>query len=592
MAARLMRDELQRLLCFTLIPVLLFGFMVLLIVGRHMSETAKKESRAHLEYVQSQMDYVVKELDALNLTFCVNSEITSTFTRAFALNDTRALSSLSDICKHYLIPTAAAYEHIHSIYVYIPNRQNIFLSSAVGPLLLSEAEDKAWLDVYEQMRREGKTYLAQSRSFKNYAFEKQPQQVITLYRRLYLGEGVIVLNLRKEAFDAMLRRQSTSSGQHLLAVSEDHEILMQNTPATPLEESTLRTLCCVPESELASCRIGDVDYFVTRLPSGNRYRWTYLSLIPRREMNAVSASLLALLVMILLPTLVLCVIFAWRHARTLRDNALRIVSTLDAVERHAVDPQETERQDFYGMVTQRILRNYAERSKMRYQLEQKQQEMREMELSALRSQINPHFLFNTLKSAYWMSFSLTQGPNEVSRMIESMTEILQYSLDASDDLAALGEEIRNTRAYIDIQHVRYGNRFQVQWDYDPGLERYYTVKLLFQPLIENAIMHGMRWEENDTLHISITLKEADGFITVTLRDDGQGIPPDELETIRSRLQSHSDDGHIGLYSCNKRLCLTFGEDCGLHIESCGGSVISMRFPCLTLPDAAEGAPLT
>lgn len=587
MAARLMRDELQRLLCFTLIPVMLFGMTVLLIVGRHMAETAKKESHAHLEYVQSQMDYVVKELDALNLTFSVNSEITSTFTRAFSLNDTRVLSSLNDICKHYLIPTVAAYEHIHSIYVYIPNRQHIFLSSAVGPVLLSEAEDKAWLDIYGQMRQEGKTYLAQSRSFKNYAFEKQPQQIITLYRRLYLGEGVIVLNLRKDAFDAMLRRQSSSSAQQLLVVNEDYEILMQNTSAAPLEADTLRTLCTVPESELTSCRIGDVDYFVTRLPSGNRYSWTYLSLIPRREMNAVAFSLLALLVLILLPTLVLCVIFAWRHAKTLRGNTLRIVHTLDAVERHAVDPhpQKTNQQDFYGMVTQRILRNYAERSNMRYQLEQKQKEMREMELSALRAQINPHFLFNTLKSAYWMSFSLTQGPNEVSRMIESMTEILQYSLDTSDDLATLGNEIRNTQAYIDIQHVRYGSRFQVQWDYAPELERYYTVKLLFQPMIENSIMHGMRWEKNDTLHIWITLKEADGFISVTLRDDGQGIPPDELEAIRSRLQSHSDEGHIGLYSCNKRLCLTFGEDCGLHIESSSGSVITIRFPCLTLPDS-------
>lgn len=586
MTARLMRGELIRLLCFTLIPVMLFGLIVFLIVGQNLTETAKKESHAHLEYVQSQIDFVVKELDALNLSFSVNSEITSTLTRAFALGDARALSSLNVICKHYLIPIVAAYEYIHSVYVYIPNEQNIFLSSAVGPVMLSEAEDKAWLDVYEQMRKEGKTYLAQSRTFKNYAFEKQPQQIITLYRRLYLKEGVIVLNLRRDAFDAMLRRQSSSEGQQLLAVNEDYEILMQNASVVPLQADTLRALCVAPESALTAFRIGDLPYFVTRLPSGNRYRWMYLSLIPRREINDVVVSLFTLLVPILLTTLVLCVVFAWRHARTLRSNALRIVRTLDAVERHAVDlpPPKAYSQDFYGMVTQRILRNYAERSNMRYQLEQKQQQMREMELSALRAQINPHFLFNTLKSAYWMSFSLTQGPNEISRMIESMTEILQYSLDSSDDLATLGDEIRNTRAYIDIQHVRYGNRFQVCWDYTPDLEQYYTVKLLFQPLIENSIMHGMRWEKNDTLHIWITLKEDDGFIAVTLRDDGQGIPPEELEAIRSRLQSHSDEGHIGLYSCNKRLCLTFGEDCGLHIESDHGSVITMRFPCLTLPE--------
>lgn len=586
MAARLMRGELIRLLCFTLIPVLLFSCIVFLIIGHYITAKTESEDRSRLEFVQAQMDFIVTELDALNLTFSVNTEITSTFIRAFALNDARALSALSEICKHYLIPTVAAHEYIHSIYVYTPNMQKIFLSSAVGPVSLSEAEDIAWLDAYQQMRKNNKTYYAQSRRFKNFAFEENPQEIITLYRQLYLGEGVIVLNLYCDAFDDMLRGHNSASTQQLLAVNENYEILMQNRSEVALTVDTLQALCSAPESELSAYQINDTDYFVTRLPSGNRYNWTYLSLTPRDDMVAVTSSMLALLVMILLPTLVLCVAFAWKHAKTLRNNALRIVHTLDAVERHATDLclDKHTREDFYGMVTQRILGNYAERSRMRYLLEQKQREMRDLELSALHAQINPHFLFNTLKSAYWMSVSLTKGPNEVSKMIENMTDILQYSLDSSDDLATLKAEIHNTKAYIAIQHVRYGNRFTVQWDYDPQLEKYYTVKLLFQPLIENSIMHGMRWRENRQLHIRITLLKAEDYIEVTVSDDGTGISSEILSKIHSRLNAHSDEGHIGLFSCNRRLCLAFGEECALHIESSSGTLISMRFPCISVPD--------
>ena len=79
-------------------------------------------------------------------------------------------------------------------------------------------------------------------------------------------------------------------------------------------------------------------------------------------------------------------------------------------------------------------------------------------------------------------------------------------------------------------------------------------------------MHGLSWNSKETLHIRITLEEKNGMIEAEIADDGVGIPPEQLQKINARLQSHSDEGHIGLYSCNKRLCLTFSEDCGLHLS--------------------------
>ncbi len=586
--AKLMRNELIRLLCFAIIPVIVFGGLTFAILGRNLYMDTTAKDMAHMEYVQTQMDFIVKELDALNLTFCVNADITRSFARAFTLNDTQAMTALKRICYNYMIPTVAAHDYIHSLYFYTDNEQGIFLSSAVGPALLSGYGDQGWFDTYQAMRKSNATFAAQCRAFKEYRFEQEPRRVITLYRSLYLRSGVIVLNLRQEYFDEMLASQRSSNNQILLVTNESHEILMCSiADFTPIQEEIER-LYKAPDEELRNLSIGGESYFVTRLSSGNRYNWSYLSLTPAREVFAFSNGLFGILALILVPTVLICAFFAWKHSKIYSRNAMRILQTLEAVERHeelAAPKQVGE--DFYGMVTQRILQNYAERNNLRYLLEQKQHTLREMELSALHSQVNPHFLFNTLKSIYWMSVSLFRGPNDVSRMIENMTEILEYSLDTSEDLSSIGDEIRNTKAYIEIQHMRYKDRFEVAWEYDPELEACYTGKLLLQPLIENAIMHGMSWDKRRKLHITVRMERQDDWIELSVRDDGVGIAPEALKKLLSRLDAHSNEGHIGLYSCNKRLCLTFGEECGLRIQSEEGTVISMRFPCLTL-DAAGG----
>lgn len=585
-SATLMHKELVRLLCFALIPLTILTVLTFTIVGSNLSNKNEAEDLKHMQYVQSQVDFLISELDALNLTFCVNNEITRTLYKAFDLNDTQAIASLKRLCTHYMVPTVAAYDYIHSMYFYTDNQQGMFLTSSgsnIGPALITQYEDGGWYDGYQQMLDNSVDFSAQRRRVKLFSFESEPTNVITLYRQLYLRNGVIVLNLHQEYFDNMLANQASSASQILLTANENHEILMQSSGSQTLSEDIVAALCSADEKTLRAFEIDGHKWFITRMPSKNRYHWTYLSLTPVNEVNAFSHNMFMLLTMIFFPTLLICTLVAWQHSKRYCRNALQILYTLEASERHEEDLSKfnASSEDFYGMVTQKIVRDYAERNRLRYQLEQKQRSAREMELCALRSQVNPHFLFNTLKSIYWMSVSQAGGPNDVSHMIENMTEILEYSLDDTDEMASLQDEIRNTRAYIAIQHMRYQDRFSVEWYYKPEIETYYTVKMLLQPLVENAIMHGMRWNEDMPLHIQISIEKHGDFIEIKVNDDGIGIPPDELIKIRSRLQSHSDEGHIGLYSCNKRLCLTFGDECGIQLSSENGVTISLCFPCLT-----------
>ena len=246
----------------------------------------------------------------------------------------------------------------------------------------------------------------------------------------------------------------------------------------------------------------------------------------------------------------------------------------------------TKGNDYYDLVVRQILSNYIERNRLKNQLEIKQNILHETELTALKHQINPHFMFNTLKTIYWMSISLTGEVNDVSRMTENMTEILEYSLNTDEDFATIAEEIDITQSYIDIQLKRYQNRFTVEWDYDEAVKDYYIVKLILQPLIENSIMHGINWMKNDLLHILISIRKDQDRITFSVIDNGIGISEEKLNDIREHLQSQTDNGHIGLLNCHKRLCLTYGQSSGISISNDHGTRLTFTIPAVGQGDSS------
>jgi two-component system sensor histidine kinase YesM len=267
------------------------------------------------------------------------------------------------------------------------------------------------------------------------------------------------------------------------------------------------------------------------------------------------------------------------YAKQSRDSIMKIFALLEAMEHREPLPAVTPRRnDAYTTLMHNILKNFASQNELRNMLEQKKVEAKMLELTALKAQINPHFLFNTLQSIYWLSFERMGGPNDVSAMIENMTDILQYSMDSADDLVPLALEIKNTQEYISLQHMRYQQRFSVAWEIDEEAKPYYTIKLLLQPLIENAIQHGIKWDSKEQLHISILIKMADGHILIVVKDDGMGIPKEKLNALIQQLEIQGEDSHIELANCHRRLRLTFGPEYGLELISENGLQIAIRLP--------------
>ncbi len=195
-----------------------------------------------------------------------------------------------------------------------------------------------------------------------------------------------------------------------------------------------------------------------------------------------------------------------------------------------------------------------------------QEEKRKSELDALQAQINPHFLYNTLDSIVWM---IEEGGKQKDAvfMITELASLFRLSLSKGNTIIPISDEIKHGMNYMNIQAVRFKNRFTVSFDIDEEINSYSTVKLIVQPILENAIYYGVKNMDEDG-HIIVKGWKEDEEIYITIEDNGFGIPEDYLNVILSDTDHKKAHGSgVGLINVHKRIQLRFGEKYGIKIES-------------------------
>lgn len=189
-------------------------------------------------------------------------------------------------------------------------------------------------------------------------------------------------------------------------------------------------------------------------------------------------------------------------------------------------------------------------------------EKRRLELDSLQQQINPHFLYNTLDAIAWMA-KIKKEP-EIEKLVMSLAKFFRISLHRGDTIITVGEEIELTQHYLEIQEIRFPNRFDITYDIDPNVKNYKTLKLLLQPVVENAIKYGMQ-EQSGTIVISV--KKIDENIVYSVKDNGEGfdVPKDMLSRPYGTMQENRSG--YGLFNINERIRLEYGAGYGLKIDS-------------------------
>ncbi|HJB88093.1 MAG TPA: sensor histidine kinase [Candidatus Blautia excrementigallinarum] len=199
--------------------------------------------------------------------------------------------------------------------------------------------------------------------------------------------------------------------------------------------------------------------------------------------------------------------------------------------------------------------------------------LKEYELKALQAQINPHFLYNTLSAINWMA--LKGGQKEISRVTLALSAFYRTALSKGEDMVTVENCIRNMEAYLEIQLVMHDNDFTVEWDVDESIKNEKMPKLLLQPVVENALEHGLDEKEEGERKLKLSFLDMDQEMLIMVQDNGPGMDQEKADT----LVTYQAQGY-GLKNVNDRIRLLYGEDYAVRIFSRPGegTKVEMRFP--------------
>lgn len=258
------------------------------------------------------------------------------------------------------------------------------------------------------------------------------------------------------------------------------------------------------------------------------------------------------------------VLFAYLAARHVSLPVERLTLAMQKVEKGNFKAQvPVKSKDEIGRLSEAFNRMQSQIEELIKRNEEKQKSLRVAEVKALSLQVNPHFLYNTLDMIKW-SVKLDQK-EKANQIIVQFGRLLRQLMNTTEDFLPLEDELKLVNAYLSIQMLRHQGRFKVETDIEPDLLPVMIPKLMLQPLVENAIIHGLESKASDGKLIIRVRSEGENYVCLTVADNGQGMDEKQLETVRALVP----DGiyHIGLSNLHQRAKLFGDEHCGLTIKS-------------------------
>ncbi|NLM26833.1 MAG: histidine kinase [Clostridiaceae bacterium] len=567
-----------------LIPLIILGTFSITLTQTMIREDIDANNIKILSKTKETLELIFNELDLLSINFDLNPSVIIKVKNLLEgrLKNQEIIKTLDDIM-NIINPPVNSKPYIQSLYIYYNNKNGSFFVSNLGIENLHSFIDKSW---YKSFAASETDTWIEARETRLFSFEKDTVSFITLYDRLYSpgsqkADGVIVMNIKKDYIENILNESISYSDHIFLIIDANNNIIASTGNKSAIEQMDIKEINANPYNYF-EYKLGSKKYIVSTVES-ERYSIKYVSVIPKMFLYKVPTQLLILTGFLVLISFLLGLGITYYNTRKNYARLNNIISAFESAEKGEPLPElPSQIKDEYGYILQNVVKTFIEQSYLKVQLSEKKYQLKAAEMMALQAQINPHFLFNTLKTIFWKSIALTGGQNEVSKMIEYLSEILNYSLSSSDELVTLSDEIKNTQCYIEIQKIRYRDKFGVIWQYDENITDYKVIKLLFQPFIENSIYHGIK-EKVSPSYIKIKIKINNGIIKIAIIDNGIGIEPARLKDIREKLKEKGDyTEHIGLFNTNKRLKLMYGEEYGIKLRSKSGfgTVVYLDIPAV------------
>lgn len=400
-------------------------------------------------------------------------------------------------------------------------------------------------------------------------------QVVSLSRSVDIndgstsGSGVLLVDMKYSVLEDMLERiNETSSGIYYYLCSRDGEIIYhprwteinrglfkeKNNKAASYEDGIYEMKT---DGQKENIVVGSVAY------TG----WKLIGVVP----ESVQETSINKFRYYIITTILILVMMLLQVNRFISRKISRPIRELDesvkAYEAGAMPDIYIGGSAEIRHLGYSVQKSYEQIEALMKEIIQQQTERRKSELDALQSQINPHFLYNTLESITWMIEA--QRNKEAVVMISELAKLLRVSLSRGKTIISIGDELQHSRSYMNIQRVRYKERFKVEFLIDEEIKNYCIVKLVIQPLLENAIYYGVgNMDEDDDGQILIRGEKKGEDIYISIEDNGMGMPEDirsNILTDNSKVPKHGSG--VGVINVHSRISLMFGPEYGLEVYS-------------------------
>ena len=369
--------------------------------------------------------------------------------------------------------------------------------------------------------------------------------------------GVLRLDISYETLEAYLNQLQLGQQGFAFIINENHEFVYH--PQHTVYSSSSEMEAMKPYIETGQGYTPDHQSYVSQEKIAGT-DWTVLGVSSLEKLDQVRSQLMWTLLGASFTSLLACLCLVWfslkrwiAPLKDLRETMLEIASgnqNLRAKETGAHELREVTRQ-FNDMLDQI--------DQLMADIHRQEETTRQYELQALSSQINPHFLYNTLDTIIWMAEF--QDSQRVVQVTKSLATYFRLALNQGKDLISLSDEINHVRQYLFIQKQRYGDKLEYEIEENPDFDHLVLPKLVLQPLVENALYHGIKEKEGQG-HIKLSVQKQDSGLVIYIEDDGVGFQ-DAGDSSQSQLKR----GGVGLQNVDQRLKLHFGEHYQMKIDS-------------------------
>ena len=369
--------------------------------------------------------------------------------------------------------------------------------------------------------------------------------------------GVLRLDISYETLEAYLNQLQLGQQGFAFIINEKHEFVYH--PQHTVYSSASEMEAMKPYIETGQGYTPDHQSYVSQEKIAGT-DWTVIGVSSLEKLDQVRSQLMWTLFGASVTSLFACLCLVWfslkrwiAPLKDLRETMLKIASgtqNLRAKEAGASELREVTRQ-FNDMLDQI--------NQLMAAIRRQEETTRQYELQALSSQINPHFLYNTLDTIIWMAEF--QDSQRVVQVTKSLATYFRLALNQGKDLICLSDEINHVRQYLFIQKQRYGDKLEYEIAEDPDFDNLVLPKLVLQPLVENALYHGIK-EKDGQGHIKVSVQKKGSGLVIRIEDDGVGF-----QAAGDSSQSQLKRGGVGLQNVDQRLKLHFGENYQMKIDS-------------------------